>query len=66
MWDMQLVFIILCPCTNVKFVSYSNEHLMHVQYTQNCMNSHIQEDVCPLLISRMFSNKTTEQLWLYV
>jgi len=50
MWDMQLVFIILFPCTNTKSVSYSNEHSMHVQYTQNCMNSHIQEDVCPLLI----------------
>jgi len=51
MWDMQLVFIILFPCTNVKSVSYSNEHLMHAPYIQNCMNSHIQENVCSFLIS---------------
>jgi hypothetical protein len=44
MQDMQLVFIILCPCSNVKSVSYSDEHLIHGQYTHNCMNSHIQQD----------------------
>ena len=51
MWDIQLVFIILCPCTNVKSVSYSNEHLMYSPYIQNYMNSHIQENVCSFLIS---------------
>lgn len=66
MWDMQLVFIIMCPCTNVKSVSYSNEHLMHAQYTQNCMNLHIQKNVCPLLISSMFSNNITDKLCGYI
>ena len=55
---MQLVFIILCPCTNVKSVSYSNEHLMHTPYIQNCMNSHIQEDVCSLLISNKLQSSS--------